>query len=79
MRSLVTKRARELKVGDKIMGNTNWFLIQSLEKGIAGVFHPRITGVDAFGKPMSIDTGATGILQDTTYEVEESEETETSK
>jgi hypothetical protein len=77
--SFVHKRARELEIGDKIMGNTNWILIEKLEPGVAGVFHPKITGKDAFGKHISVDTGATGNLQDTTFEVEPVEKTESTK
>jgi hypothetical protein len=71
MKRVVKKRPNELLVGDRILGNTNWYDIKSVQKSLlTGVMYPVIEVVDAHGNPQTIETGKTQLLQDHIYEVE---------
>ena len=67
----VKKKANQLRVGDKIVGNTNYWLIKAIRpSSLTGSMYPILDVVDAFGKEMSIETGANEKLQDHIYEVD---------
>ena len=67
----VKKRARELRVGDKILSNTNWYKVTAVRNStLTGSTYPVIDVVDAFGNTKSIETGANERFQDHIYEVE---------
>ena len=67
----VRKSARDLRVGDKILGGQNYWIIESIENSkLAGRSYPAISVVDAYGVRKVIETGANEKLQDHIYEVE---------
>lgn len=64
------KTAAQLRVGDKILGNNNYLIIDKIRPGIAGVFYPILDMTDAYGRKSSVDTGSTARKQDSVYIVE---------
>jgi hypothetical protein len=69
---IVRKKARELQVGDKILGGgTNFFkVLAKANSALTGSTYPVITVEDSFGNRKNIETGANERLQDHIYEVE---------
>ncbi len=68
----IQKTAGQLKVGDKILGNTNHFRIRKLTPSpLTGLHCPVIELEDSNGMVKTIDTGSSAKLQDHLYEVEE--------
>ncbi len=68
----IKKTAADLKKGDKILGNTNWYVVKSLKPSpISGVRCPILEVEDRFGVKKTIDTGSNERMQDHIYEVEE--------
>jgi len=67
----VKKRARELRVGDKILGTTNWYKVLAVRNStLTGSTYPVIDIEDAFGNKKTIETGGNEKLQDHIYEVD---------
>lgn len=65
------KRASELRVGDKILGNTNHFEILAIRQSpLTGVTYPILDVVDAHGVTRTLETGKDTKTQDLEYEVE---------
>jgi hypothetical protein len=65
------KTAGELQVGDRIVGNTNYYTVIAIRPSIlTGRHRPVIDVKDADGKLMTIDTGANEKLQDHLFEVD---------
>jgi hypothetical protein len=68
---IVKKKAHELAVGDKILGNTNFYVINELKpSSLTGVTYPVIEVTDAYGNKKTIETGANEKFQDHIYEVD---------
>jgi len=68
---VVKKKASQLRVNDKILGNTNYYIITSVKNStFTGSTYPVIEVVDAFGNKKTIETGSSEKLQDHIYEVE---------
>lgn len=66
----IEKKASQLRVGDRIVGNTNYMTIDVIRPGIAGIFFPIIECTDATGRKLVVDTGSTPRLQDSTFTVD---------
>jgi hypothetical protein len=67
----VKKKADELQVGDKIVGQTNFYVVDSIKpSGLTGVRYPVIDVTDSHGLKKTIETGANEKFQDHIYEVE---------
>jgi hypothetical protein len=65
------KKASQLKKGDKILGQTNFWYVEDVHRShLTGNSYPVIDVVDAFGKRKSIETGQNEKFQDHIYEVE---------
>ena len=68
----VRKSARDLRAGDKILGGSNYWVIQSVKNSaLTGSSYPCITVIDSNGVQKVIETGANEKLQDHIYEVEQ--------
>jgi hypothetical protein len=69
----VQKKARDLRVGDNIIGLTTSWLVENVQKSpLCGVSFPLITVIDSNGKQFDIETGGTEKFQDHVYDVETS-------
>lgn len=69
--STVMKNASDLRVGDKILGGENWFVIKQITRSpYGGVRFPVIHLEDRNGVLRNIDTGASAKLQDHLYEIQ---------
>jgi len=68
---IVKKKANQLRVGDKILGETNWWRIVAIRNSTyTGNTYPIIDVLDSFNKKRTIETGANEKFQDHIYEVE---------
>ena len=69
---IVRKKARELQVGDKILGlGSNFFkVLTKANSTMTGSTYPVITIEDSYGGRKVIETGANEKLQDHIYDVE---------
>jgi outer membrane biosynthesis protein TonB len=67
----VKKKANELRVGDKILGETNFYIVNSVKNSaLTGSIYPVIEIVDSHGLTKIVETGANEKFQDHIYEVE---------
>jgi hypothetical protein len=67
----VRKKANQLRIGDKILGNTNYYKVMSVRNSaMTGSTYPVIEVEDMFGNKQTIETGANEKFQDHLYEVE---------
>jgi hypothetical protein len=65
----IEKRPHELRVGDRILGATNFYTIETIRfTGLSGTLFPVIEIVDMNGIRKTVDTGSTPQLQDHIYE-----------
>jgi hypothetical protein len=67
----VQKKARDLRVGDKILGGTVNYLVESVKNSaLTGSSYPVIVVLDTNGVRRTIETGANEKFQDHIYDVE---------
>jgi len=67
----VQKKAKDLRVGDRIIGLTKSWLVKDIQiSHLTGVIFPLLTLVDDNGDEMKIESGSTDRLQDHIYDVE---------
>jgi len=68
---MVKKKANELRVGDKILGQTNFYVVMDVRASkFTGNTYPVIDIVDSKGQKMTVETGASEKFQDHIYEVD---------
>ena len=71
MGQIVKKKANQLVPGDKILGQTNFYFIDSVKpSALTGSTYPVIEITDSHGIKKVIETGANERFQDHVYEVE---------
>jgi hypothetical protein len=68
---IVKKKAADLRVGDKILGQTNYYNVTSVKNSsLTGCMYPVIEVTDSRGIKKMIETGGNEKFQDHVYEVD---------
>ena len=68
---IVKKKAKDLCVGDKILGQTNYYNVVGVKNSsLTGCMYPVIEVTDSRGIKKMIETGQSEKFQDHVYEVE---------